>query len=373
MKGICCQKCGRKRKGMVCEHCGYPYVLIRLNHQGTTYRFYHDKTGKSYTFSAADQARREMAQEIDEKRFNPAEWTLKASEERKFINSFETFIDQKKRKLKPATLYLYETYNRLHFGPLHNIDVREIQLKHLQMWYDNLPTISTKYKKNMSDCLRTFFRWLLRWGTIKECPILPEIETAYSIPRSALTYESQIEALNNIPLQHKPIYEFLMETGFRPGETCALRISDFDVRNKQILVQRGYSKGILVESPKEGSKKWRILSSRAFELIIQAIGTRVGSEFLFINSDTGNGYRGEFLRKTWRNCSSSGVDLYSATRHSLATQLADDGISLIALQDIMGHADPRSTAHYIHSSGERKRKYLDKRGRNVTYLNVVEK
>lgn len=363
MKGIYCQKCGRKRKGMVCEHCSYPYVYIRLNYQGITYRFFHDKTGNSYTYSAADQARRDMAVHIAAKVFNPKEWTLKAIEERRFINEFETFLKQKEKKLKPATKYLYETYNRLYFVPLYNLDVREIKLKQLQTWYDALPSLSAKYKKNMTDCLRTFFRWLLRWGEIKECPIFPEIETAYSAPRTYLDYNTQIEALNRIPEQHRPIYEFLMETGFRPGETCALRISDLDIRNKRILVQRGYSKGILVESPKEGSKKWRTLSTRAYEIVIAAIGNRAGSDFLFINPATGRGYKGEFLRKTWRNYSQSGIDLYSATRHSLASQLANEGISQSELQDIMGHADPRSTARYTHFTEERKRLHLDSRGK----------
>lgn len=372
MKGICCQKCGRVRKGMVCEHCGYPYVYIRLKYKGVTYRFFHDKTGSSYTYSAADQARREMGQDIATGVFNPKAWTKQAVEERRFINSFETFLEQKRKKLKPATIYLYETYNRVHFTSLYDMDVREIQLKHLQKWYDTLPCLSSKYRKNMIDCLSTFFRWLLRWGNINQVPVMPEIQRAYSTPRTALTYDEQIEALKNIPEQHRPIYEFMMETGFRPGETCAIMIGDLNVSNRSILVQRGYSKGKLVESPKEGSRKWRILSKRAFEIAISSIESRLGDAFIFINPITDRGYSVEFLRKTWRLYSKSDVDLYSATRHSLATQLADDGISLIELQSIMGHADARSTQHYIHSAGERKRQYLDNRGKKIVELKAVK-
>jgi len=375
MKGtITCQRCGRKRDifKKVCS-CGWDTVFIKIDHQGNRYRFFYDKQGQAYTVKKAISAQEEINQQIVNKAFDPKEWTPKGIEERKFINSFESFLNQKEKKLKPSTQYLYETYNRLHFTVFHELDVRDIKLKHLQTWYDGLPqSMSTKYKKNLTDCLRTFFRWLLRWGDIKEVPISPETEKVYTTPRTYIDYEAQIKALGRIPVEHRPIYEFLMESGFRPGETCALKINDLDYYNRRILVQRGYSKNVLVESPKEGKPKYRTLSSRAFEIVVDAIKNRLGDTFIFINPKTKKGYSTEFLRKMWREYSGSGVDLYSATRHSLASQLAAAGIPEKALQDIMGHADPRSTRAYTHFTEERKRSYLDSRS-NVIQLSDRKK
>jgi len=111
---------------------------------------------------------------------------------------------------------------------------------------------------------------------------------------------------------------------------------------------------------------WRTLSDRACELIAQAIGNETDAErFVFINPATGRGYLPELTRRLWRSNTTVSEDLYSSTRHSLATQLGEDGVPKKYIQEIMGHKDGRSTDVYIHPSDRRKKEYLNSRSKVI--------
>ena len=360
---ITCQRCVTKRIGKVCPKCGWDTVFIKIDFKGKRYRFFYDQRGNAYTFKAAVEAQLEIDRHIRDKVFNPLEWLPKAIEERKFENAYDKWLSKKAGKVSPATFKTLTSYNKNHFTFFSGKDVRDIKLKDLQSFYDELPAkLSNKFKKNLVDCLRAFFRWLLRWGELKELPIMPEIAEADSIPRQAIDYSTQIEALHRIPEQHRDIIEFLMESGLRPGEAAALKILDICFKTRTMLVQRTYSANVLRETTK-GRHKMRIpLSDRACEIIQRNLNDRTGDHFIFINPVTGRGYFTEFMRRVWRQHSGIENDLYSCTRHSFCTQLVELGMSEIEAQGIMRHKDSRSTRAYYHPTQERQRQFLNRRG-----------
>jgi integrase len=202
---------------------------------------------------------------------------------------------------------------------------------------------------------------------------MPDIESPDSVPRTALGYDVQVEQLNLIPEPHRDFIEFLMEAGLRPAEGCALKIGDYHPSLRKILVQRTYSRNVLIETTKGKSKIWRTLSTRANELILSAIGNEIDPDrFVFINPATGRGYLCEFTRKLWRKHTTVSEDLYASTRHSLASQLADDGAPARLIQETLGHKDIRSTNVYMHPTDSKKREYLDGRGKVVEMKRKVK-
>jgi integrase len=68
--------------------------------------------------------------------------------------------------------------------------------------------------------------------------VWPEIKGNNSKPMVALDLEDQMEALKRIPEEHRDIYSFLMETGLRQGEACALKVKDIDMKNGNALIRR---------------------------------------------------------------------------------------------------------------------------------------
>lgn len=373
LKGtITCQKCGKKRDILAetCS-CGYKKVFFRIDYQGQRYRFFYDKEGEPYTVTTAMSAQVEINRAIKAHSFDPSEWMPINTNERRFTILFEKFQEQKAKRNHPGTQHVYDVYYRVHFPPLYDMDVRDIRMKHLQKWYDTLPSkLSSKYKKNMVDCLRAFFNWLVRWGDLKECPVMPDIEEPDSVPRTALETDEQEEQLLKIPEPYRDFFEFLMEAGLRPAEGCALKIGDYS--KGRILVQRTYSRGILIDTTKGKNKTWRVLSERANELILQAMGNDIDADrFIFINPATGKGYLPEFCRKRWRRHTTVPEDLYAATRHSLGTQLAEQGAPKKYIQEILGHKDGRSTDVYMHPSDSKKKEYLD--GRKGKVVDIRQK
>lgn len=251
--------------------------------------------------------------------------------------------------------------------------MREIRLKDLQEWYDGLPfRLSANYRKKMTDCLMTFFRWCLRWGEIDKLPVFPEVEKPIYNPRKAIDYGAQMEALGRIPLPYRAIIEFLMETGLRPGEACVLKLSDLDARMRTMTVRRTLSAGQVRETTKGRSNIVIPLSDRAWEIVRNAAGDTIGDQWVFMNPVTRKHYSTEFLRKMWRNHSGIEADLYSATRHSFCTQLVEAGVSEIEAQGLMRHKDARSTRAYFHPTIERQRDHLNKRS-NIIKLERVKK
>jgi integrase len=311
----------------------------------------------------------------------------------------EVWLERKERdndsgKLAPSTLGNYRTYAKRYYlesRHLQDRDIRELRLKHLQLFYDDLPG-SPKYRKNIMDGLHAFFKFMVRWGEIEEVPIWPEMEDVITKERFALTYEEQMTALSNIPAEHRDIFEFMMETGLRPGEACALQWEDIDFKSRRALIRRTYSESTLRNKTKQKKEQWIPLSDRACELIeeqrnstgaqirgVEAIKPHGYSEkegilvapFLFINPDTKRGYRYKVLNRLWNKHSGTSVDLYEGTRHSFCTQMIDL-LPISDAQKLMRHTDMRSTQRYDHSGDRKQREALNRRG-NVIEFKKEEK
>jgi integrase len=377
---IACSLCGRKivpPEGMslekvLCQRCSYPNTFIRMEWQGEEVRIYNDKSGRAHKYATALKDLMDINAQIGNKIFDPREWETASIQEKLFDSQVDVWLERKEKeeredKFAPSTLRAYRIYGRSYFKKvkgLKGVDVREIRLKHLQMFYDNLPGgLSPKYRKNIMDALHSFMKWLTRWGEIKEVPTWPEIEDVITRQRFALTYDEQQEALSRIPIAHRDVIEFSMETGLRPGELCALMVIDIDMKRRRALIRRTYSDGELKPRTKQRRENWVALSDRAFELARNNISE--DCEFVFKNSTTGRGYRTEFIRRVWVRHSGTNVELYEATRHSFCTQIVEDGASGFEAQQLMRHADGRSTNRYYHPTTERQRDLVNRRGRKV--------
>jgi len=82
-------------------------------------------------------------------------------------------------------------------------------------------------------------------------PRFPRIEGDDATPQGAIDRFSQDEALARIPQKFRDPIEFGAETGCRPGETCALKVGDIDLRNAKAFICRTWSDYTIRETTKQ--------------------------------------------------------------------------------------------------------------------------
>jgi integrase len=169
----------------------------------------------------------------------------------------------------------------------------------------------------------------------------------------------QAEVLLRIPEEHRDIIEFMMETGLRPGEACALMAIDIDHLRKRALIRRTYSEARLRNKTKQKKEQWIPLSDRASELVK---ANENDSGFVFRNPATAEGYKYKFVLRVWNTFSGTSLDLYEGTRHSFCTQIIEDGTSKNIAQRLMRHTDGRSTDRYFHPTDDKARDIVNRRG-----------
>ena len=203
----------------------------------------------------------------------------------------------------------------------------------------------------MLNALHAFFSWLLECGHILHMPVFPEIKGNDATSRRAMRREEQEAALKNIPGEHRDPIEFMMKTGMRPGELCAVLVKSVDIANRVVWVERTLSGTTYMETTKNKSTLPVPLNDKALEIAKRKIAGRFPKDFLFVNPITGSGYRLRYLSEVWRTYSGTEYDLYEATRHSYCTLIVPLTTPLTA-QRLMRHKDRRSTDGYFHAYNE---------------------
>lgn len=370
-------KCGKRRHEQVCPHCGRAPCCIVLYWKGRTYTYRRDPQGLQFSYPSAALFLNRIISDInDEKKglktFNPEEYSTGRMKARKLEFKAEEWLAIKEGQaeageLSHETLKNYRGYVKNYWIPLlGHYDVRDIRFPELEKFKDDLPfRLKKKTKRNVLNGLRTFYTWLKRRMVLSETPVFPTVEGDDADVRRAVEVEDQWGALARIPEEHRGVIEFGMETGLRPGETCALKIRDLDMDSGMALIQRTWSGAHLRETTKGKNKRWIPLSNRALEILAVNIEKRFPEEFVFLNPGTGRCYRQKTLNQVWRQYSEIDCTYYEASRHSFCTQIVEMGVSSIEAKELMRHENIKSTMHYYHGSARRQRELVNRRGKIV--------
>ena len=174
------------------------------------------------------------------------------------------------------------------------------------------------------------------------------------------------------------LLRFMLMTGVRAGEACALQWKDVDWDNGVLHITKTFSltqNGYIVNSPKTKTSKRDIPINKPIREILHDqshLGIGLGfptnkNNFVF------NNRRGEFIRpctannainSALSNCARAGkpIEKFSshAFRDTFATRAIEAGMKPETLQGILGHADISLTMNlYYHLSEEKKREEMN--------------
>jgi integrase/recombinase XerD len=188
--------------------------------------------------------------------------------------------------------------------------------------------------------LRFFYRNTLnRKIDIDRIP-LPRYEKKLPVILSKEEVKALLVAPKN--LGHRAILATLYGTGLRVSEVTRLKVCDLDRERKVIWVRGG-----------KGHKDRQVmLADPLREVLVAYWRWKRPTEWLFPGGKPGCPLARETVFDTCRKAArlagiAKPVHPHSL-RHAFATHLLDDGVNLLVIQTLLGHANLKTTARYLH-------------------------
>jgi site-specific recombinase XerD len=187
--------------------------------------------------------------------------------------------------------------------------------------------------------LRYYFRLM---GHNKRAIELPSLKKDTKLP--VILNRDELRELFKAPtlLKHRIVLSLIYSAGLRGQEVINLKISDIDFQRKTIHIRQSkYKKDRIVplsDVMAQGLRKY-----------LKAENPHV---WLFNGKESGGRYsvRGLswVMRETLKRTSiKKDVNLHSL-RHTYATHLLEEGLNIVTLKDLLGHAEIATTMVYLH-------------------------
>ncbi|MHB1231567.1 MAG: tyrosine-type recombinase/integrase [Burkholderiales bacterium] len=127
----------------------------------------------------------------------------------------------------------------------------------------------------------------------------------------------------------------LLDLGCRYSELSKLKWHDVDLVNRMVRLYRG----------KVNNESYLYLTNRAYEVLARRFESRT-SEFIFESKDgTARGYNYKVIKAAAKRAGLKNVS-YHTLRKTLASRLVQAGLTINAVQQILGHSNPNLTAQY---------------------------
>jgi len=269
------------------------------------------------------------------------------------------------RGLSPLTISAYgrELEKFMAFvterGRLDPSSVRGDDVRDYVFHLSDLGLAATSVRRAQS-ALRTYFGFLLEEGALETDPMegLQGPRVARLLPNALDS--ADVSALLGAPRLDSPAYwrdrailEFLYATGVRVSELVGLRVTNLDLDEGLCTV---FGKGSKERMVPLGRPACVALSGYLRD-VRPALEKGKGGGYVFLNQ------RGRPLTRTavWKIVKAAGrlaglerkVSPH-VLRHTFATHLLEGGADLVAVQELLGHADISTTQIYTHLD----RKYL---------------
>jgi integrase len=368
----CCKKCGGKftdtGRDMICLKC-----LTRPNKYRLEWRYKNDKFQKSGFNSYVDAVNEgtKIEREIKEHRFNLEDYiggSTKIKPKFQFNKIAENWLEERRQDvsltdengLSPSYFVKNEQYVKEFIDYFKDTDIRTIKTFEIRQFEKHLKTtgISTNTRKKKMDLLRKMFKDLKRWYGKDIVPGMPEFDQIkIADPETkAIEEVEQMRILEHIPVEHKPIFQFMFKTGFRPAEVRALKWSDIyrNAKTPYIHIRASFSENKYRKITKT-KNQWVIPILPEISEILKNIPRSLSSEFVFtwVDGKTTKPYMEQKTRRIWREaCKKAGIDnvtCYEGTRHSFITQKLEEGVEESAVSAWVGHKCRETIKKYDHA------------------------
>jgi Site-specific recombinase XerD len=158
-----------------------------------------------------------------------------------------------------------------------------------------------------------------------------------------LSQEDIVKIFSSIKnIKHKAILMLVYSGGLRVSEIVALKISDIDSKRMMIHVQMA----------KGRKDRYTVLSEVALKILREYVRVVKPNNWLFQGENEENHIAVRSVQSIFSQAvARAGINkecTVHTLRHSFATHLLENGISLRYIQELLGHASSKTTEIYTH-------------------------
>lgn len=200
-------------------------------------------------------------------------------------------------------------------------------------------TPSDSYFKHTVYGLRFLFRLE---GLNDKHILLPSIQKEKKLPVVLSREEVKAMFIQAILLKHRLLLGFLYGCGLRCGEVRSILIKDLDLDREMLLVRQG-----------KGNKDRYVPLGK---LLVKGIKNYIESvnpqTYLFNGSEYDSRYSQRGVQWAVKELSKKAgikkdVNVHTM-RHTYATHLLEDGLDIMSIKNLLGHAHIETTMVYLH-------------------------
>lgn len=198
---------------------------------------------------------------------------------------------------------------------------------------------SPSYFKHTVYGLRFFFRL---YDMEDRALQLPSISNHRKLP--TVFSREELKRLFKAPqrLKQRVLFSLTYSAGLRVSEVCALKITDIDSDRMQIKVSQ--SKG--------NKDRYVILSEKILPGLRKYVKSSKPKDYLFNGKQKGKPLSHGAVQTSFRLAMEKAKINKEASmhtlRHSFGTHLLEDGVDIVTIKELMGHAHIETTMIYLH-------------------------
>ena len=251
------------------------------------------------------------------------------------VNNKPSEIKNKKTYLRSCLLPFF---GKKRLNEISSLDIEEFkahQLKRLK------PKTINGQVGTLAKCLRT----AIEWGELDNMPITRPLRC----DPEEFDYLNEEEAKKLLEAASEPYKTAILlalHTGMRIGELMALNWEKVDFIKKQIVVKDNFSVGVL-GSTKGNKIRYIPMTQDVYNHLI-VISPKDG---FVLKGPDGLRFRPECSRTNIHEiCNKAKLRQvgWHKLRHTFASRLAEKGVALLTIKELMGHSDIRTTMRYAH-------------------------
>jgi len=260
--------------------------------------------------------------------------------EKKLMNNFFLYLKGKRYSKSTIQTYTFFVADFISFNtktPLKELNNRNVELFIEKVFIERNYSISSQ--RQFISALKIFVVFY-KHTQINDLE-LERPKKSRKLP-SVLSQEEVLRIIQfTLNLKHRAILALIYSCGLRISELINLKLVDFHIDRKQLIVKNG-----------KGRKDRYVSLADSFIPLLSNYYYSYKPKSFFVEGQKGGKYSAESVRKFLKNsCRRANIQKNvtpHTLRHSYATHLLENGVDIRYIQLLLGHSKPETTMIYTH-------------------------